>query len=493
LKIFYFHRFLEFAGGITGLVILAMPAFARDSSDVQELQRVIETQQIQLEAQQRQLDAQQEKLDAQMQLLQKFQSQVDSLAEKVNKEDMSIVEEVATEIPTVASLQEKPQTKAMLSQADKYDKENPTGAIASYFDPSKTVNISGTNTSIGLHGLAQFQIIHDSDGLNNNRFDTASIPVNGAPSQTKFNVNPSQIALSSTTPALNGQFNTMISMDFNGQLDRPEPRLRVAYGEFVSNDLGVGVLAGQTYSTMFDLRAFPETLDFAGPAGLWQQRQPLLRLSKAMTDSSMAEVSLETPENVTYIEAEKLSRWPDLVVAGTFYPDSENLKHFRFAAMVRDLRAQGLDGSAASTLGWAISGSAKLGLRLLGARDNLKLTMHTGEGYGTQLKGGPSEGLFDVETSGLDTIGVFGTYGGIQHFWSQRYRSNLVYGYVSADNPELIGGDTLKNTTYIAADFIWDVSEMATAGIEYLWGERENENGEAGTSNRLLMSSKFEF
>jgi len=28
----------------------------------------------------------------------------------------------------------------------------------------------------------------------------------------------------------------MISIDFNGEVDRPEPRLRIAYGEFVSDD-----------------------------------------------------------------------------------------------------------------------------------------------------------------------------------------------------------------------------------------------------------------
>jgi hypothetical protein len=104
--------------------------------------------------------------------------------------------------------------------------------------------------------------------LNNNRFDTKDIPVDGAYSQTKFSVNPSRIMLSSTTPNQVGRLNTMISMDFNGELDRPEPRLRVVYGELINEDLDIGLLAGQTYATMLDLRAVPETLDFPGPAGL---------------------------------------------------------------------------------------------------------------------------------------------------------------------------------------------------------------------------------
>jgi hypothetical protein len=109
-------------------------------------------------------------------------------------------------------------------------------------------------------------------------------------------------------------------MDFNGQLDRPEPRLHIAYGEFVSDDLGLGVLGGQAYATMLDLRAVPETFDFAGPAGMWQTRQPLLRFrpagmwqtrqpllrfTKTLAEGTIMEVSVETPENVSYINAEE--------------------------------------------------------------------------------------------------------------------------------------------------------------------------------------------
>ena len=47
------------------------------------------------------------------------------------------------------------------------DVESPSGSNVSYFDPRRTINIPGTKTSIGLHGFAQFQIIHDTDGQDN--------------------------------------------------------------------------------------------------------------------------------------------------------------------------------------------------------------------------------------------------------------------------------------------------------------------------------------
>jgi hypothetical protein len=155
--------------------------------------------------------------------------------------------------------------------------------------------------------------------------------------------------------------------------------------------------------------------------------------------------------------------------------------------------AEGTNGLTNSALGWAVTGSAILGLPFLGAKDNLKFTLHYGDGFGSQLKGGPSEGVFEIGNSELETIGVFGSYGGIQHFWSDRFRSNLVYGYVKADNPGYVDGDTLENTAYVAADLIWNPFKPVTLGFEYLWGRREDKDGASGTGNRLLFSSTFEF
>lgn len=481
-------RFLLLAAVIIGTGFLAVPAFGQDAGKMQELQRVIDAQQKQLEVQQRQLDDQR-------QLLQHLQRQMDSLAGDAEQKEVTPVAGEPSAEPMPTAVKVPPGEGEGLSEASKHDRESPTNSNVTYFDPAKSVNIPGTNTAVGLHGLAEFQIIHDTVGLNNNRFDTATIPVDGGPSQTKFNVNPTQIHLSSTTPVPEGRLNTMISMDFNGQLDRPEPRLRIAYGEFVSGSRGMGILAGQAYGTMLDLRAVPETLDFAMPAGLWQLRTPLLRFTRSLAKGMIVEVAAESPESVSYLDAdtEKLTRWPDLALAGTWLAGGRYLKHLRLSGLARDLRAEGADGSTDSAFGWAVAGSAKVGLPFLGARDNLKVTLHYGDGYGTQLKGGPKEGAFDLVGSELKTIGVFGTYGGIQHFWSDRFRSNLVYGYVNSDNPEFLGGDTYDNTNYTAANFIWTPYKSTTFGIEYLWGRRENKDGESGTSNRLILSSKYVF
>jgi hypothetical protein len=486
MNTFPFRHLLGLAVTLISLGLLATPVFGQDAVDVDEFQRQIETQQKQLETQQRQLDEQK-------QLMQELQKQIELQARDAENETVRVPSEKTRAQPPEDTVEAQSEGKAGLSEAAKHDRDSPTGSNVTYFDPAKVINIRGSKTSIGLHGLVQFQIIHDSDGLNNNRFDTAFIPIDGAPPQTKFSVNPSQLAISSTTPVSDGVLNTMISMDFNGEIDKPEPRLRIAYGEFVSEARGLGVLAGQAYATMFDLGAMPETLDFAGPAGLWQQRQPLLRVTRALARATTIELAVETPENVNYIKGETLTRWPDLVVAGTWRPGGKHVKHLRLAGLARDLNAEAENGSTDSAPGWAIAGSGKLALPYLGAKDNFKFNLHYGDGYGTQIKGGPQEGAFDPVTSELETIGILGGYAGIQHFWSDQYRSNLVLGHVDSDNPAFLSGDTFDNTSYAAADFIWNPYKETTLGVEFLWGRRENKDGASGSANRLLLSSRINF
>ncbi len=80
------RKLLPLAGGVTVFVVLLLAAqvlfvSTAAAQDVNELQRVIETQQKQLEMQQEQLQLQQKQLDEQMQLMQKLQSQVKTIAE----------------------------------------------------------------------------------------------------------------------------------------------------------------------------------------------------------------------------------------------------------------------------------------------------------------------------------------------------------------------------------------------------------------------------
>ena len=116
------------------------------------------------------------------------------------------------------------------------------------------------------------------------------------------------------------RINTMITVDFNGKLDSPIPRLRVAYGEIINDDRNVAFMAGQFFTTMVDLKAQPETLDFAGPTGLFARRQPVAKFSKLYGREVLTEMAIETPEDSIFQDAEPLTGMPAFVYASIGCP-----------------------------------------------------------------------------------------------------------------------------------------------------------------------------
>jgi hypothetical protein len=480
------------AGGIIDLGFLAMPAFAQDVPTLQKLQSIINAQQQLIEAQQKQLDAQ-------MQSIQKLQKEVQSLAKGADKKgDTGIATKPLAEssVPSTAVASkpaaEPPKKHARLYRDYDWD---PAGSPKAIIDPTETIQIPETATKIGIHGFATLQIFHDTNDIDNVEWVTGKIPVEGSDSATHYSVSMSRIEVSSETPSQWGQLNTFIGMDFfgNGQPNSPDFRLRQAYGELGFKDLGLSVLAGQDFATMIDLKAFPETLEYLGPAAAFNRRQPLLRVTKAIADDMTAQVAFETPENVSYINADKRTRWPDLVLTGTWQPGGKYLEHIKLAGLLRDLRAEGPDGSEDSALGMAIQGTGKVMLPLFDGRDNFKFLVNYGTGYGAQVSSGFDDAVFDTGSGELKTIDLFGVAGGFQHWWSGAFRSNLVFGYLTADNPGVADGDVIDSTSYGAANIIWTPFSNTMFGLEYLWGRRENEDGRDGTSSRFLFSNRFSF
>ena len=115
MKPFLFRGLLVLTYGIIGLALLSMPASAQDAAKVQELQRIIETQQKQNEAQQNQIEAQQKQLDAQRQLLQDLQSQMESLVKDADTEEVPVAAEKRATKPAVASTKAPPPDKKVVT------------------------------------------------------------------------------------------------------------------------------------------------------------------------------------------------------------------------------------------------------------------------------------------------------------------------------------------------------------------------------------------
>lgn len=457
-----------------------------------------------IENQQEQIEAQQSQLDAQRELLEQLQAQVKALAAGAAAPADTTAAGAATAAPADSAapsvLVKQPQVTGRAQRGPRtldarsgHDLESPTGSNISPNKSAVSLEVPERSTKVDIFGFTQFQIAHDTNFLNASEFNVFLLDVDDSDSGTTFSVNPSRFGIGSETNLGLGRINTLLTVDFNGELDEPSPRLRQAYGEFIHDDLDFAVLSGQAYTTGVDLKAVPETLDFAGPSGAFARRQPLLRFSKLFGRELFLDVAAETPENATFENADTKTRLPDLYVAGEWDARREYLDHLRVMGLIRDLNAEDAMGNSDGTLGWAVGASTKMKLPILGPKDNLKLTVQYGEGYGAMLKSGPFDGGINPATGELETVPVLSAFGGIQHLWTDDLRSNVSLGYVNADPPAFFASDSMNDNLYFAANIIWDPFPNMELGGEYLYGYLEHVDGNSAVGNRILLSSKYTF
>jgi hypothetical protein len=93
----------------------------------------------------------------------------------------------------------------------------------------------------------------------------------------------------------------------------------------------------------------------------------------------------------------------------------------------------------------------------------------------------------------IQALPVVATYGGLQHFWSGRYRSSIVYSFVQVQNTLAQPGTVYHQGNYTAGNLIWNPFGSLTVGTEFLYGWRVNRDGSSGNAPRIQFSAKYNF
>lgn len=361
--------------------------------------------------------------------------------------------------------------------------------------------LPGTNTSIKFGGYAKVDAIYDTNGHDTQFANFSTIPLDGSAADERngaFNLHArqSRLNMETRTPTSLGEMKTFLEIDFFGSA-RGNPnttngeglQLRQAYGQ-------VGkILAGQTWSNFQDLDAYPESLDYIGPAGLTFVRQAQIRYTDSFDDKTTWAVAIESPNADVLGDASvDASDAPDLT-AKLQYKDT--FGHVALRGLARKINASDATGEEDSDYGWGVGISGKL---LAFEKDAFFFQAAYGDGIGHYL--------FDVATSGpngnsylddeVDTRTAWGGYVAYQHYWSDDWRSNVLAGYTGIDNADYSGlgvGAPDPNETIASGhvNLIWAPNPLYRVGIEYMHGYRETEAGVEGNLDRFQTSFMYLF
>ncbi|MDG2527066.1 DcaP family trimeric outer membrane transporter [Stenotrophomonas sp. HITSZ_GD] len=349
--------------------------------------------------------------------------------------------------------------------------------------------IPGTDTLIRLGGYAKLDAIADARAAGDQeQFVTSTIPV-GSPNRDTSNVEihakQTRFSFEARRPTSHGNLRFYLENDFFGSSDSYQFRLRHAYGQLGNTYAGYG------YSTFMDADSLPDTLDFAGPGGAAYLLVAGMHHSFSMGQGNTLTLGVENPESEIArngVEAISVDRVPDVSLVARMERD---WGHLQLGAVARSL-GYDAEGHQDTTFGGGLSFSGSFSLP---ERDLILFGLLGGKGmsrYTADLTGSGLDAAIAADGT-LKALPLYGGFVGYTHYWTQMWRSNLVYGELYLDGEDTLAADAFRRSRYGALNLIWSPAPSWTMGMELLYGQLEQQDGRRADTMRLQGSLQYNF
>ncbi len=359
--------------------------------------------------------------------------------------------------------------------------------------PQFFIRSANTKLELGIGGFVRLTGSFDFNGvISSYDFITYDIPVgNTVPVEKRLYLDAHQSRLfAEVLGKVNGKsIRIYIETDFYS--DQYYPRLRHAYGQIGS------FLMGQTWSSLMDLDAMPNTIDFEGPNSAIALRQPMIRYSGKFGKQFRLTAAMEFPDvSMSYRSPYERDQQfvPDLILALKF---GNKNNHIQCGGVLRSMTFRDTLAEKTEMLhGYGASLSGKISVFHSGS---MMFQASGGTGIAKYIQDISGQGLDGVSESSNDvatmaTIPVWGFYIAYEQHWSKHFYSTFTYGLTNIpDTYSLPSGDEYELGQYASANIFWNMNTYTTIALEYLWGQRRNYGNEQGKANRINAMAQFTF
>jgi hypothetical protein len=450
--------------------------------------------------------------------------------------------------------------------------ENKSGHIP--IEGTNTVlKIGGYIKADGIYDASQFT--GDSTNLANLRLrhlDADAARTNVITAHAK----QTRISLGSETQTSNGQVMAYFEGDFFGSTNNGSQvgsfsrsdtsslnsynfRVRHAYGSYCYNK-NHRVDVGQMWTLFYDPRSTGTTIEFNGPETTAQIRRPQIRYTCAhkrwkfafsvesgateYLDISPTFVGTINNNGVTNNDAGSPSAaynpsqyrraqnsflggvtgdgnqgLPDLV-AQILY-EKKNVGHFSLGLMGRQLKVKKITSTGPNDPAFNSTkygyGVALGGRYFIHEKSNIFGQLNFGSGIGAYIFGLDGYGAaLDSSRKVMRTQFCYGGLIGVEHYWHEKWRSNLIFsiaranvsGLIPAGRVSVIGIDTVTGQTASIAqtgysisnmlrqfyvNLMWAPAEKFEVGLEYAYLRRDTINNYFGYGNRFQFGAYYKF
>ncbi|MEM1113846.1 MAG: DcaP family trimeric outer membrane transporter [Pseudomonadota bacterium] len=320
-------------------------------------------------------------------------------------------------------------------------------------------------------------------------------------SSTNVHAKSSRFFFKTATETDVGKISSHIELDFILSGDDGDERisnswnsrLRHAYVKWDYSDKS-SLLAGQTWSTFFNVRSLPDLIDFVGPVGTIFDRQAMLRWTTGGLQLAIENPATRLNQSVEGGLVTNFDDFhegiPDLVAR---YNGNTGDLNWSIAGIVRELSFDQGDGEDDSKLGYGLSLSGKWNL----GQDDLRFQLNYGDALGRYLGLNAFNDGYVDDDGEIQTFNQYGGFIAYRHFWSPKWRSTLSLSAIQADNPsarEFAPTESLaKRYETLHANLNYLPTPKMAIGGEFIYGHKELEDGRDGDLTRLQFAVKYAF
>jgi hypothetical protein len=363
----------------------------------------------------------------------------------------------------------------------------------------------GTNVRMRVGGYVKADFLHDFDYIGDRwEFELGSIAVEGTPERalggiSTFHVKQTRVNFDFRSKAKwkNGKefpMQVFLEMDwfFDSDAFRLIPRMRHAYGVIGR------ILIGRTWTNSGDVSTLPGTIDFSGGDALYGGRVAQIRWQDTFGKNFSYVIALEETggqlDNPNNLDGAFRPLYPNL--AGNVKYRSGSGSSFQLGFDVFALSWKGSSATPNVTkTGYAVTGTGRFAFKASHYKDSFVYGGGFGQGQGHRIIAltwdGKASGVITEE--GLDLSPAWFAYGGINHYWSKSFNSTFSTNWTATELSDNHSDDTIRKAGSFHANLIWFPYPRISTGVEYMWGLRENKNGDRGTANRIQFMAKYKF
>ena len=275
-----------------------------------------------------------------------------------------------------------------------------------------------------------------------------------------------------------------------------EPQIRSAYVTYR------GIEAGYGFSLFTDLAADPTTIDYDGPNSFtvvinakFDYRHNFGKHFGIGVGAEMPMASYTNGPQTTTVT----QRIPDIPAYVQWNWGNNN--RIRLSGLLRNMQYRdALARDTKNLAGWGVqlTGNFNICDKLIGY---YQATYGKGmTSYFEDLTGNGLDMVPNINKNGeLETVKAWGAYLGLQYNLSSKCYCDLIYSQLRnyapdyGDHGTVAWGDQYKYGQYILGNFFWNINDLFTWGVEYIYGRRMNMDGVQAHDNRIQTMLQVSF